>query len=280
MYKFENVDIMKSLSEIMKQNTGFYQTDIEIDRKQIEEAAASTKKEDKTLLWISRPSGTHCLREYDVYVEGSAANSIWRFYKEQTSDRILAYAVELSGEDCGVIKGDLYELDYEEKYRHVKEKALPSSTRRMIYKYGAREEDITKYFSFSPDPEYGMLERYELLPDDSDALQILLQEEKDKRAQLKQGDFGMHINALHKGLIQHEAQDIIRRIKKSYEWNIGDLPYCMTEVSPVFLQLTSAKDMRRLLSMIPYKSCVLCAEPELSGMYAKIDKTEVEEGVL
>ena len=36
----------------------------------------------------------------------------WRFYGEQTRDRILAYAVELTGKAGGKIRGNLYELDY------------------------------------------------------------------------------------------------------------------------------------------------------------------------
>jgi len=61
--KFENVDVTASLEAIMKQNTGFYQSDLEIDKEIIAKAAASPRKEDKTLLWFCRPSGTHCFRE-------------------------------------------------------------------------------------------------------------------------------------------------------------------------------------------------------------------------
>ena len=64
--KFEDVDLFASLNAVMKQNTGFYQSDLEIDKEIIAKAAASPRKEDKTLLWFCRPSGTHCFRERDV----------------------------------------------------------------------------------------------------------------------------------------------------------------------------------------------------------------------
>ena len=64
--KFENVDVFASLEAIMKQNTGFYQSDFDIDKKIIAEKAASQNPADKTLLWLSRPSGTYCFRERDV----------------------------------------------------------------------------------------------------------------------------------------------------------------------------------------------------------------------
>ena len=97
--KFEDVDVFASLEAIMKQNTGFYQSDFDIDRQIIAEKAASPNKEDKTLLWLSRPSGTYCFRERDVFIKDTAPNNTWRFYKEQTRDLILAYAVELTGEE-------------------------------------------------------------------------------------------------------------------------------------------------------------------------------------
>ena len=59
--KFEDVDVFASLNAIMKQNTGFFQSDFDIDREIIAKAAASASKEDKTLLWFCRPSGTQCV---------------------------------------------------------------------------------------------------------------------------------------------------------------------------------------------------------------------------
>lgn len=99
--KFEDVDVFASLDAIMKQNTGFYQSDFDIDREIIAKTAASASKEDKTLVWFCRPSGTHCFRERDVFLKDTAPHNTWRFYMEQTSDRILAYAIELTGKEHG-----------------------------------------------------------------------------------------------------------------------------------------------------------------------------------
>ena len=101
MQKFENVDILACLDAVMKQNTGFYQSDFEIDKKIIHEAAASPDREDRTLLWLSRPSGTHCFRERDVFLKDTRPYTTWKFHGEQTRDRILAYAVELTGRERG-----------------------------------------------------------------------------------------------------------------------------------------------------------------------------------
>lgn len=108
--KFDDVDVFASLSAILKQNTGFYQSDFDIDKSIITQAAASPQKEDKTLLWLCRPMGTHCFRERDVFLKDTAPHNTWRFYREQTSDRILAYAIELTGTETVVFYPQLMSL--------------------------------------------------------------------------------------------------------------------------------------------------------------------------
>ena len=129
MQKFENVDVIAALGEIMRQNTAFYQSDFDIDKGIIQRAAASDQAVDKTLLWMSRPSGTYCFRERDVFLKGTRQHNTWRFYGEQTRDKILAYAVELTGTKDDTIRGNLYELDYQQHFRHVIDAALPVSVK-------------------------------------------------------------------------------------------------------------------------------------------------------
>ena len=105
MNRFENVDVLAALEQLMRQNTAFHRDDYNTDKEIIGRAAASDNAEDKTLLWMSRPSGTYCFRESDVYLQGTPQHNTWKFYREQTRDRVLAYAVELTGKVRGVIRG-------------------------------------------------------------------------------------------------------------------------------------------------------------------------------
>ena len=57
--KFENVDVFASLEAIMKQNTGFYQSDFDIDKKIIAEKAASQNPADKTFSSATPPRIIH-----------------------------------------------------------------------------------------------------------------------------------------------------------------------------------------------------------------------------
>lgn len=272
--KFENVDVTASLEAIMKQNTGFYQSDFDIDKQIIAEKAASPRKEDKTLLWFCRPSGTHCFRERDVFIRDTAPNNTWRFYKEQTSDPILAYAVELTGVKDGKITGNLYELDYGKQYERVKDNTVDAGTVTLVYEHGTREQPADQHFDGYPDPQLGKFERFEIQPKDPEALQSLLREEKHSRDRLTPGDFGAHIEALHNNLIEREARRIVADMKKLSAPNSPDKSHFMVELSPVFTRLASAKDTERLFSMLPYKTLSFSQVKDRHGTYALIGKDE------
>ena len=272
--KFEDVDVLASLEAILKQNTGFYQSDFDIDKQIIAEKAASPNKEDKTLLWLSRPSGTYCFRERDVFISDTAPNNTWRFYKEQTRDHILAYAVELTGVQDGKIKGNLYELDYEKHYERVKNDTLAAGTVTLVYEHGTREQPADRRFDGYPDPQLGKFERFEVQPKDPEALQSLLREEKESRDKLKTGDFKEHIAALHEGMIDREARRIVADMKKLSVPNSPDKSHFMVELSPSFERLASTKDTERLFSMLPYKTLVFSQIKNSFGTYALIGKDE------
>ena len=272
--KFENVDVLASLEAILKQNTGFYQSDFDIDKQIIAEKAASPNKEDKTLLWLSRPSGTYCFRERDVFISDTAPHNTWRFYKEQTRDHILAYAVELTGVQDGKIKGNLYELDYEKHYERVKDNTLAAGTVTLMYEHGTREQPADRRFDGYPDPQLGKFERFEVQPKDREALQFLLREEKESRDKLKPGDFKEHIAALHEGMIDREARRIVADMKKLSAPNSPDRSHFMVELSPSFERLASTKDTERLFSMLPYKTLAFSQIKNSFGTYALIGRDE------
>lgn len=272
--KFEEMDVFASLNAVMRQNTGFFQSDFEIDKEIMKKTAASPDREDKTLLWLCRPSGTHCFRERDVFLKDTAAHNTWRFYREQTRDRVLAYAVELTGQEDGKIRGNIYELDYAQHYERVKAQAIPADHYKLIYEQGERLQPAGRYFDASPDRELGKFLRFEALPNDPDALRFRLWEEKQNREQLPQGNFKAHIAVLHDNLIETEARRIVGEMKQRDSPNSPNRTHFMSELSPVFMQLASSKDMDRLFSMLPYKTLSFSKIEDRHGTYALIDKKE------
>ena len=274
LQKFENVDVIASLEAILKQNTAFYQSDFDIDKRILQEAAARPAPEDKRLLWFSRPSGTCCFRERDVFLKGTRQHNTWKFYGEQTRDNVLAYAVELKGTERGKIKGNLYELDYQQHFKEVAEKSVAADTYTLIYERGEHSIPAGQYFDGNPDPQLGKFEHFEAQPNDPAALQSLLREQRQSREQLKPGDFKAHVAALHDSRIEAEARRIAGELKGLKEPNSSDKSHFSAELSPYFLRLATDKDMERLRSMLPYKSLSFAAMEGRHGVYALIDKGE------
>ena len=275
MNKFEDVDVITSLEAIMKQNTAFYQSDFEIDKRILREAASRPAAEEKRLLWFSRPSGTCCFRERDVFLKDTRQHNTWRFYGEQTRDKVLAYAVELTGIVNGKIKGNLYELDYPQHFRHVKEQALPVDNYTLLYEHGEREQPAVRPFDASTDPQLGKFERFEAIPNDPEALQSLLREERRIREQLAvPGDLETHTAALRDGLIETEARRVVSKMKELSSPNSPDKSHFMVELSPYFTQIATTKDTDRLFSMLPYKTLSFSQIKDRHGTYALIGKDE------
>ena len=274
MQKFENVDVIAALSEIMRQNTAFYQSDFGIDKGIIQRAAASDQAVDKTLLWMSRPSGTYCFRERDVFLKGTRQHNTWRFYGEQTRDKILAYAVELTGTKDDIIRGNLYELDYQQHFRHVIDASLPVGANLLFYERGSRDIPAEQFFDGSPYRVLGDFQRYEAQPHDPAVLQEALQQEQRGREQAKPGDFKAHITALHDSRIETEAQRIVDKLKDLSAPNSPNKTHFMVEISPHFDALASTKDNDRLFAMLPYKSLCFTGVKDRHGVYAMIGKDE------
>ena len=274
MQKFENMDVIAALEAIMHQNTAYYQSDFAFDIKMMREAARSDQPEDKLLLWLSRPSGTFCFRERDVLLKDTQAYNTWKFCGEQTRDRILAYAVELTGKENGIIKGNLYELDYPQHFREVVEKSLPADNYTLLYEHGKRVQPAGMYFDGNPDPQLGKFERFEAQPNDPEALHFLMREEKHSYDRLKPGDFKAHITALHDSRIEAEARRIVREMKRHDTPNSPNKTHFMVELSPAFMQLANTKDIDRLFSMLPYKTLSFSKIEGRHGTYALIDKGE------
>lgn len=274
LQKFENVDVVASLEAIMKQNTAFYQSDFEIDKQILQKAAISPIPEGKRLLWFSRPSGTCCFRERDVFLKDTRQHNTWRFYGEQTHDTILAYAVELTGTEQGKIKGNRYELDYPQHFREVIEKSISADNYTLLYEHGELTKPAGQYFDGNTDPQLGKFIRFEAQPNDPEALKSLLGEQKKKRIQHTPGDFKSHIDALHDRRIETEARRIVENMKRLGAPDSPEKTQCAVEISPYFVPLATDKDMERLFSMLPYKSLSFSTLEDRHGVYALIDKSE------
>lgn len=280
MNKFENVDVLAALDAIMKQNTAFYQDDLKFDRDTLMEAAKGRDANGKTFLWLSRPSGTQCAPERLVLMGGTASHNTWRFFAEQTpSDRILAYAVELSGVEGGKLRGDLYELDYHQYAAYIQKAADPVESVRVTYPGGQTEripyQDF-KRMDMQPFKDAEILFESK----HPEQLQALLsQNHADRVRQGRPADLQAHVQDLRGGLIYHEAVRLTAAIAERRQPDSLDKAFFTAELSAHFTQLAASRDYDRLLACLPYRGRgkQLSHRPNRSGLYLFVHKDEARD---
>lgn len=103
--KFSNVDILSFMGNVVQKHTKHYQSDFEIDREMLTEAADRQEQQDKTFIWLCRTAGTWLLLERNTLLKDTREFNTFSFYAEQTSDPILAFVVEVIGGAQGSVMG-------------------------------------------------------------------------------------------------------------------------------------------------------------------------------
>lgn len=206
MKKFEDVDIIDSLRRIMNTNTQYYRSDFVYDVKILQDVAECDKSQDRRLLFMSRPHGTYCFREKEVFKKDSAAYTTWNYYGEQSNDKILAYAVHVTGIVGDKIRGNIYELDYQQHYRHVTQTAVNADIQTIHYKHGDVDMTAGKYFPPGPHPKYGDFIDAEVKPNDSHELRCVLADEHHAYDKLPPGDIDKHIEDLTKSVVRERLK--------------------------------------------------------------------------
>lgn len=187
--KYMNIDIVPFLEEKMKSNTKYYQTDFEYDKQMFEQSAKSSRDEDKTLIWMSRPAGTHCHRERESFIFDSSAHNTWRFYAEHTKDPIIACTVEITGMHNGKVLGNVYEMDYLDFATALATKSVLPAEYEKTFKDGyvahvPLERSVYNYYSGLID-QHGEITYSRTIPKDSAALSAVLAEQKRIRDRMR-----------------------------------------------------------------------------------------------
>ena len=109
---------------------------------------------------------------------------------------MLAYAVELTGIERGKVTGNLYELDYQKQYQHVKDASLPVGTTKLVYEHGERTQEAGGRISGDADPKLGKFLHFEEQPKDPAALRGILWDEQYHRDHFDAGSIKEHIEKL------------------------------------------------------------------------------------
>ena len=196
MRKYEHVDVIASLGDIMEINTEHYKSDFQYDVEMFQKAAAQPDAENTCLLWLSRSSGTECFYERDVYLSESYAHHSWLYHTEGL-DIILAYAVEITGMEDGNVMGNLYELDALQHTTKLEKDTLPAAFVNLKFEDGT---EVRYPYEDYDKQKYGLIERHgkiihgHLEPENEDVLQARLREARQEREKYRPALFevGVH----------------------------------------------------------------------------------------
>ena len=216
--KFEDVDILDVLNQIVELNTHHYKDDFDLDKELIPKLAVSGNPEDRRLLWMSRPCGTYTLREREVYLQESYENNVWRFYHEQTKDKVLAYALVLKDLQDGKVTGDIYPLDYAAPVELVK--LLTCAISKPTAAFGDAALVSVPYGNHKPlinglASIHGKTKSVFYAPESGRELSAILERERFKRSyHARAGDMETYIAKLEKSTMRGRMKEAKNTVTK------------------------------------------------------------------
>ena len=189
--KHTNVDIIAELQKLVDSHVDSFKEDFDIDKRIIRCAAESKEPEDKVLMWFCRPHGTHCLRENQVFIQGTRDHNTYRFYAEQTRDECVARVIVPKEVRKGKVYGDVFEVNYREQATNVAQNSVAPDHDRLTFADGYML-DAPCRSSFDAAMalvgEHGSVKTHRTLPKDADALAEVLTKQKSRRDRLPEAE--------------------------------------------------------------------------------------------
>lgn len=180
----KRVDIIPFLEGVVAENTQHYQLDLMFDAQRFEKAMLEPSQEDRTFLWMSRPSGTWCFLEREVFLRETPAHTTWT-YRDYAADaaHIKAFRVILApGRPGALVLGRIQPLNYGEQVQRVKQNALHVQTVEMTA--GNGETYAASYADYPGQyrrllSAYGEFQKIHYKPENETELSNVLQAERE-----------------------------------------------------------------------------------------------------
>ena len=130
-----HVDLMETLGQIVAENTRYFQSDFDMDLRRLTWAAMEPKREDRCFYWMSRPLGTWCVLEREVFLRGTDAHQIWTYYQNEAAG-IRACRVEVTGVEDGRLLGNVQPFSYRRQVQRLQQAALPTAAVEVTFSSG------------------------------------------------------------------------------------------------------------------------------------------------
>lgn len=179
----KKIDIIPFLADIVEKNTHSYQSDFSNDEARLTAAMLETYQENRTFLWMSRPCGTWCFLERDVFLRETPAHIVWTNGDyEAEANKIKAYRVIVAhGHKGDFVLGKLKRVNYGEQILRVRQNALHVQTVSILFEDGFSAEFTYEQYSRrsrSLIADHGKMERICYNPVNDEELAAVLRTER------------------------------------------------------------------------------------------------------
>ena len=187
----KKIDIISFLAGIVEENTHSYQSDFSIDEEHLKSAMLEASRENRTFLWMSRPCGTWCFLEREVFIREAPAHLTWTHddYAAEAG-KIRAYRVIVApGREGAFVPGTVKPLNYGEQVQRVKRSAIHAQSVAITFEDG--EARTMSYQDYSRTfrgliAAHGKIEQIYYKVGNEDELAHILQTERMISASRKQ----------------------------------------------------------------------------------------------
>lgn len=180
----KKADVIAILDQVVAENTHTYRSDLDFDEKRLRAAMLEDSQEDRTFLWMSRPCGTWCFLECEVFMQGTLAHKVWTYYDFQAS-QIKAYRIIVApGRPGAFVLGKLQPLNYERQVERVKQYAV--SVEQIAVDFGDGHSLNLSFKEYQDRAaaliaQYGQPQKLRYIPRDEAELAAVLQKERQTK---------------------------------------------------------------------------------------------------
>lgn len=133
----KEISLIAFLDEVVSRNTQHYRKDFELDAQKLRDALNSPYMDERIFYFMSRPNGTWCVLERDVFLRDSDGYKIWTHYADMP-DGIEAYRVTISGRRGTAPMGHVVKLNYREQVQRVIKAAIPFEDVELTFYSGEK----------------------------------------------------------------------------------------------------------------------------------------------
>jgi hypothetical protein len=284
MDRIQNTDLAKTLREIAVTNTVTHlENDFEISLNRMMLSAKMDDPTEKTLIWVSYPSGIDCYPERDVFLKDTSGYNGVVYHGEGKQEIRLAYAVEVSAVKDGKPFGTIDEINIRDYAEQAKSKAVPSEYARIyvddIRDYSKQIVMPLKQFNDSyPNnlPKKMIYYRYEPA-DQRDLYAALVDTQKSRCETADLSDMWSHTNKLYDNRYVFHADRLLEELDKHEKPNSSDDLSFTTPLDGLVAKGYSAEELSKILDRLPFKNPIFTVSKGSWDMKLVVSRDDVEQ---